>query len=244
MVKKSLKLPEIDLKALLAAGCHFGHRISKTHPKIRAYLYTARDGIQVFDLVQTAKALEKANKFLADLSSQGKKIIFVGTKRQAKSIIRQTAQELGMPFVNVRWLGGFLTNWPQMKKRIKLLKSLSKKVEKGAFERRTKKEQSLLRKQLADFKEKFGGLADLDELPAALFVVDVIKEKISVTEARFLGIPVVAIIDSNADPGLVDYPIPANDDARKSIELITKVIGEGVRAGKQLEVKEKKEKRK
>jgi len=230
------KLPEIDLKALLKAGCHFGHRVARTHPKIKPYLYASRDGIQIFDLIQTGQLLDKARQFLAELTAGGGKVIFVGTKRQAKKIIRQVAQKAEMPFVNTRWLGGTLTNWNEMKKRIKKYKELQEQLEGKEFKKRTKREQSLMRKEVVDLREKFGGMADLQKLPEAIFIVDVIREKIAVLEAKQLGIPIVAIVDSNGDPTQVDYPIPGNDDARKSVELLTAIIGEAVEAGAQLAV--------
>jgi len=240
-MEKKIKLPEIDLSALLKAGCHFGHRVSKTHPKIRPYLYTSRDGIQIFDLIKTGQLLDQARHFLASLAARGEKIIFVGTKRQAKKVIRQVAKEAQMPYINIRWLGGLLTNWNQMQKRIKRLQTLQEQWEKGEFKQRTKKEQSLIRKEIAGLTKKFGGLVGLKDLPAALFVVDIAREKAAVMEGRRLGIPVVAIVDSNADPTLVDYPIPANDDARKSVELLVKIIGEAITAGRQLAVNRQKE---
>jgi len=235
--KESLKLAEIDPRDLLAAGCHFGHRISRTHPKIKPFLYTSRGGVQIFDLIKTAEFLDKARKFIAQKVRDGEKILLVGTKRQARRIIRQVATETGMGFVNTRWLGGTLTNWEEIKKRIKRYQELKEKMEAGAFKKRTKKEQSLLRKELADLREKFEGLVPLEKLPAALFVVDIVREKIAVAEARKMGVPIVAIVDSNGDPSLVDYPIPANDDARKSVELIVKIIGEAIKEAQKLAVR-------
>jgi len=237
-----IKLPEIDLKALLKAGCHFGHRVARTHPKIRPYLYTSRNKIQIFDLIQTGQLLDEARRFLTKLAAGGDKVIFVGTKRQAKKIIRQVAQKAEMPFVNTRWLGGTLTNWNEMKKRIKKYKELQEQLESKEFKKRTKREQSLMRKEVVDLREKFGGMTSLQKLPEAIFIVDVIREKVAVSEARRLGIPIVAIVDSNGDPTQVDYPIPGNDDARKSVELLTTIIGEAVEAGAQLDAVKESEK--
>jgi len=238
--KSSGGLSKVDLKALLEAGCHFGHRVSKTHPKSTRYLYGKRGGVQIFDLIKTAKHLEEARKFLHELAAKGEKVLLVGTKRQAKKVVRKIARETKMPFVHSRWLGGTLTNWSEMSKRIKRLKKLTEQMEEGVFKARTKKEQSLIRKEISDLKEKFGGLQDLKELPAALFIIDISREKIAVTESRFAKIPVVAITDSNTNPTLVDYPIPGNDDARKSIELIANLLGEAILKGKENIVKDKK----
>lgn len=237
----SEKLPEIDLKAMLEAGCHFGHRRSKTHPKIKPYLYGVRDGIQIFDLIKTAQCLEEAGRFLARVVSQGEKIIWVGSKRQAKEAIKTAAQETQMPMVINRWLGGTITNWDQIKKQIKKLKKLKKDWEKGVYQSRTKKEQSRVRKTIHQMEKKFGGLVLLTRLPAALVVVDIVREATAVREARMKGIPIVALVDSNANPSLVDYPIPVNDDARKSVSLVISWLAQVVkeRVG---EVKEKKDK--
>lgn len=232
--KTSVELSKVDLKALLEAGCHFGHRVSKTHPKSNSFLYGKRGGVQIFDLIKTAKHLEEAREFLFKAASRGEKILLVGTKRQAKRVVRKIALETKMPYVHNRWLGGTLTNWEQMTKRIKRLKKLSEQMEEGAFKSRTKKEQSLIRKEITDLKEKFGGLSTLKEPPSALLIVDIMREKIAVAEGRFAKIPIIAITDSNTNPNLVDYPIPANDDARKSIELIVGLLGEAIIAGQQL----------
>jgi len=240
-IKSQTSLSPINLKALLEAGCHFGHRVAKTHPKSKVYLYGKRGGVQIFDLIQTGKLLDKARNFLVKLASRGEKVLLVGTKRQARKAVRRVARESGMPFVNNRWLGGTLTNWSEMSKRIKRLEKLQKQMEAGSFARRTKREQSLIRKEIFDLKVKFEGLSSLKNLPSALVVVDIVREKIAVTEARTAGIQIVAITDSNTDPTLVDYPIPANDDARKSIELITEILGEAILFGKQLDTGSKKE---
>ncbi|MBL7078496.1 30S ribosomal protein S2 [Candidatus Shapirobacteria bacterium] len=231
-------LSPIDLKALLEAGCHFGHRISKTHPKSIPFLYGKRGGVQIFDLIKTAQYLEEARDFLFKLAAKGEKVLLVGTKRQAKKIIRKIALETKMPFVHNRWLGGTLTNWEEMNKRIKRLKKLTGQIEEGVFKSRTKKEQSLIRKEIVDLREKFGGMSSLEELPSALLVVDIMREKIAVAESRYANIPIVAIADSNTDPGLVDYPIPGNDDARKSIELIVGLLGEAIIKGSKSEKKQ------
>ena len=217
---------------MLQAGCHFGHTVAKTHPRIRPYLYTSRDGVQIFDLVKTRDQLEKAADFLYQLAKEGKQILFVGTKRQAKKIIRRAAESSQSVWVTERWLGGTLTNWEEIYRRLEVLRKLRQDWEKGAYKKRTKKEQAIIRRKLARLNRFFGGISNLDELPAALFIVDIKREKVAVQEARIMKIPVVAIADSNADPTLVDYPIPANDDALKSIKLLAEEIGRAVAMGR------------
>jgi len=219
-VKTSVSLPEIDLKALLEAGCHFGHRVSKTNPKARPFIYTARGGVQIFDLLKTAQCMEEAGRFLAQTVSQGGKVVLLGTKRQAREAIRKAAKKTKMPFVVNRWLGGAITNWKQISKQIDKLKKLKEDWDKGVFEKRTKKEQSVIKKDIFRMETSFGGLASLKKRPEALFVVDIAKEHTAIKEARAYKIPIVAIVDSNGNPDLVDYPIPANDDAKKSLQLI------------------------
>ncbi|MFH1601584.1 MAG: 30S ribosomal protein S2 [Candidatus Shapirobacteria bacterium] len=226
-------LSPIDLKALLEAGCHFGHRVSKTHPKAQSFLYGKKGGVQIFDLIKTAKCLEEARNFIFKLVSSKEVVLLVGTKRQAKKAIKQIAVQTQMPYVHSRWLGGTLTNWEEISRRVKRLEKLTRQMKEGDFKGRTKREQSLLRKEIADLKEKFGGLTRLKGLPGALFIIDIVREKIALQEAIQAKVPVVAIADSNADPTLAAYPIPANDDARRSIELITNIIGEAIKKGEE-----------
>jgi small subunit ribosomal protein S2 len=225
----SFELPEIDLKGMLEAGCHFGHRVAKTHPKIKPYLYGARNGIQIFDLIQTAEQLKKAGDFVARFVSKGGKIVFIGTKRQARELIKKAAQECGMPYVTDRWLGGTITNWQQIQQRIEHLKELKENFQKGSYKKKPKKEQAIVKREIARLERNFGGLRGLDSLPGCLLVVDIIREKTAVEEARKKSVPVVAIVDSNANPDLVDYPIPANDDAKKSIGYILDWISQVVK---------------
>jgi small subunit ribosomal protein S2 len=218
--KTVLSAGKIDVLELLEAGCHFGHRVSKTNPKIKPFLYTARDGVQIFDLFKTAEKMEQAGKFLAEVVSKGEKVLLLGTKRQSREFIRTAAKETGMPYVVDRWLGGTITNWDEIKKQINVFIKLKEDSQKGVYEKRTKAEQAEIKRSLYKSEQKFGGLAELKKLPKALFVVDISREHTAVKEAKTRGIPVVAIVDSNSNPTLVDYPIPANDDAKKSLELI------------------------
>ena len=231
---------QVSLEDTLQAGCHFGHTVAKTHPRIKPYLYTSRDGVQIFDLVKTRKQLEEATKFLYQLAREGKQTLFVGTKRQAKKIIRQTAQASGSVWVTERWLGGTLTNWEQISRRLDVLRKLSKDWEKGVYGKRTKKEQAIIRRKLAYLRRFFGGLVDLKQLPAALFIADIKRDAVAVREAQIMKIPVVAIVDSNADPSLTAYPIPANDDAIKSIKLLAEEIGRAVALGRGIKLKKSK----
>lgn len=221
---------KISLKELLEAGCHFGHQSSRWHPKMKPYIFTARDGIHVFDLAKTKEGLEAAMEYVKELKKEGKIIIFVGTKRQAKSVIEKVAKEVGMPYVSQRWLGGTITNWEEIKKRITRLKDLKEKREKGEFKKFTKKERILIDREIARLERLFGGIVDLEDLPEAIFVVDTKREIAAVREANKRDIKVVALVDTNSDPDLIDYVIPGNDDAAKSIELIVRKIGEA--AGK------------
>ena len=221
---------EISLKDLLEAGCHFGHKRSKINPKIKQYVYLIRDGIAIFDLVQTKKCLEKAIAFVKTTMAKGGKIAFVGTKRQAREIVKGEAKRVGMPYVVSRWLGGMITNWEEIKKNsIDKLNSLKKAWQEGKFKKRTKKEQAVVRREINRLEKIVGGVADLDELFTALFVVDINQERTAVQEARQKGIPVIAIVDSDCDPSLIDYPIPANDDAAKSIQLLIGQIGKAIK---------------
>lgn len=228
----SFSLPEIDLRKMLEAGCHFGHRVSKTHPKIRPFLYGARGGIQIFDLIKTAQQLKKAGEFIAEFVEKGGKIVFVGTKRQARELVREVATECDMPYVVERWLGGTITNWEQIHQRIEYLNRLREDYQKGVYKKRTKKEQADLRREIARLEKNFGGLKSLDSLPECLFIVDTVREKTAVVEANKKGVKTVAIVDSNADPTLIDYPIPANDDAKKSISFILGWIKEVIKGSK------------
>ncbi|PJE67345.1 30S ribosomal protein S2 [Candidatus Shapirobacteria bacterium CG10_big_fil_rev_8_21_14_0_10_40_9] len=219
-------MKKITLKELLEAGCHFGHQTVRWNPKMKPYIFEARERIHIFDLVKTKEGLEAACAFVKATASQGGKILFVGTKRQAKEIIQETAKKAGMPYVSQRWLGGTLTNFEQIQKSLEKLETLKKEKEEGKYKEYTKKENLLIDREIARLEKFFGGLTSLEKLPEALFVVDVKTEAGAVLEAARKEIPVVGIVDTNSDPDLVDYVIPGNDDAQKSIELIVGVIGD------------------
>lgn len=231
---------KISLKDLLEAGAHFGHQAARWNPKMKPYLYTVRDGVHVFDLAQTKKSLEEACEFVRKLTAEGGKIIFVGTKRQAGEIVKEEAKKAGTPYVCQRWLGGTITNWEQIKKSIEKLTEMKEKKELGEYKKYTKKEQLLLDREIARLEKFFGGLVGLKELPEAIFVVDTKKEVTAVKEANKKGITVVAVVDSNSDPDLVDYVIPANDDAVGAVKLIVGAIGEAAKEGREKFEKKKK----
>ncbi len=231
---------KIELKDLLDAGCHFGHQAQRWNPKMADFLYGTREGIHIFDLVKTKENLEKAIDLVRNITSEGGKIIFVGTKRQAQTIVKEEAQKAKMPFVVERWLGGTITNWESIKKSVNKLKDLTAKKESGEFKKYTKKENLLIDREISRLQKFFGGLVDLEELPAAIFVVDVKKEKAAIKEAAKKNIKIIAVVDSNSDPDLIDCVIPANDDAFGSIKLIVGAIGQAAKEGR--EIWEKKEK--
>ena len=223
---------EIALKDLLEAGSHFGHQSRRWNPKMKPYLYGVRDGIHIFDLVKTKEGLDQAIEYVRKLTAEGKNIGFVGTKRQAQAIIMEEAKNAGMPYVSHRWLGGIITNWEQIKKSLDRMLDLMEKRENGELKKYTKREQLLFDREIAKFEKYLGGLKDLKNPPDALFVVDVKKEDSAVKEAKRKGIMVVGIVDTNSDPDMIDYVIPANDDAIGSVKLIVSAIGSAAREGK------------
>jgi len=228
---------KINLKDLLDAGCHFGHQAQRWNPKMAPFLYGVRDGVHIFDLAKTKEGLEKAAEFVKDTVAKGGKIIFVGTKRQAQAIVKEEAQKAKMPFITERWLGGIITNWDNIKKSIDKLKDLKTQKEAGELKKYTKKENILIDREIARLERFFGGLVDLKELPAAIFIIDIKKEQAALREAVKKNIPVIAIVDSNSDPDMVDWVIPANDDAVGSIKLIVSLIAEAVKIGQQRDEK-------
>ena len=228
---------KINLKDLLDAGCHFGHQAQRWNPKMAPFLYGVRDGVHIFDLAKTKEGLEKAAEFVKDTVAKGGKIIFVGTKRQAQAIVKEEAQKAKMPFITERWLGGIITNWDNIKKSIDKLQDLKTQKEAGELKKYTKKENILIDREIARLERFFGGLVDLKELPAAIFIIDVKKEQAALREADKKNIPVIAIVDSNSDPDMVDWVIPANDDAVGSIKLIVSLIAEAVKRGQQKDEK-------
>lgn len=205
---------------LLDAGCHFGHLKRKWNPAMAPYIFMERNGIHIIDLYKTAAKLETAANALKQIAKSGKKVLFVATKKQAKDVIAERAQSVEMPFVNERWPGGMLTNFPTIRKAVKKMTSIDKMTKDGTFDNLSKREKLQITRQRAKLEKNLGSIADLNRLPSALFVVDVLKEHIAVAEANRLGIPVFAMVDTNSDPSNIDYVIPANDDASKSIELI------------------------
>ncbi|AMD95388.1 30S ribosomal protein S2 [Leptotrichia sp. oral taxon 847] len=215
----------ITMKQLLEVGAHFGHQAKRWNPKMKPYIFTERNGIHILDLHQTLEATEKAYEFVRQISEDGGKILFVGTKKQAQEAIKEEAERAGGFYVNHRWLGGLLTNLETIKKRVKRLKELEEMDADGTLdEAYTKKEAGLLRKEMAKLSKNIGGIKEMNTLPAALFVVDIKKEFLALEEAKKLGIPVIALIDTNVDPDLVTYKIPANDDAIRSVKLFSQII--------------------
>ena len=218
---------------MMKAGVHFGHQRSKRHPKMAPYIFGARDGVNIIDLEKTRVAIQTALEFVKKVVANGGKVIFVGTNHQAQGIVRKYAQECQMPYVVSRWLGGTLTNFSVVIELVKKLKELRTKKDSGEWEEKyTKKEQLKLTKELTHLEEAVGGLEGLDKLPAAVFVLDLKKEKTAVREAKRKGIPLVGICDTNVNPTGVNYIIPANDDGIKSLDLITRLVAEAVKEGK------------
>ncbi len=209
---------------LLEAGCHFGHLKRKWNPAMAPYIFMERNGIHILDLYKTAAKLDDAAAVLKNMAKAGKKVLFVATKKQAKQVTAEKAQQIGMPYVIERWPGGMLTNFPTIRKAVKKMTSIDKMTKDGTFDNLSKREKLQITRQRAKLEKNLGSIADLNRLPSALFVVDVLKERIAVAEANRLGIPVFGIVDTNSDPSTVDYVIPANDDASKSIELILDTV--------------------
>lgn len=221
----------VSMKALLETGVHFGHRTRKWNPHMKSYIFTERNGIHIIDLQQTLESLEESYALVRDTVANGGKILFVGTKRQAQETIQLEAERCGMPYVNDRWLGGTLTNWRTIRSRIHELKDLERRREEGEFELLTKKEALLLNRKIDKLQGRLGGIREMGGLPEILFVVDVKREETAVHEANLLEIPVVALVDTNCEPGKVDYVIPANDDAIRAIKLLTSTMADAVLEG-------------
>ena len=227
-------MPSISMKELLEAGVHFGHQTKRWNPKMKEYIFGERNGIYIIDLQKTLKLFKDAMRFVAEQAAQGKTLLFVGTKRQAQEAVQEEATRCGMFYVNNRWLGGLLTNFATVKQSIKRLKEMEAMIEEGAGERRTKKEIIRLERERKKLQANLAGIRDMETLPDMLFVIDSNKEEIAVREARRLGIPVVAIVDTNCDPEMVDYPIPGNDDALRAIRLFCSKIADAVIEGRSL----------
>ena len=223
----------VSIKQLLEAGVHFGHHTRRWNPKMAEYIFTERNGIYIIDLQKTIKKFEEAYMFVRDTAAEGGSVLFVGTKKQAADAIREEAERCGMYYVNVRWLGGMLTNYKTIKMSIERLRSLEKMQEDGTFDMLPKKEVAALQKEIFNLEKNLGGIKNMKGLPSAVFIVDPRKEHNAVLEAQKLGIPVVAIVDTNCDPDDADYVIPGNDDAIRAIRLISSVIADAVLEGKQ-----------
>ncbi len=222
---------EVTVQELLDAGVHFGHQTKRWNPKMKSFVFGKRNGIHIIDLDKTVEQLAKAKQFVSDTASHGRPILFVGTKKQAQQVTKDLAVFCGQPFVNTRWLGGTLTNSQTIRKRIKYLRQLEKMEKDGSFEKMPKKEVSVLRHELEKLRKNLSGIADLDGKPGAMFVVDVNREAIAIAEANRLHVPVIAIVDTNCDPELIDYPIPGNDDAIRGIKLIAGVLANAIAKG-------------
>ncbi|WP_286680661.1 30S ribosomal protein S2 [Tepidanaerobacter sp. EBM-49] len=223
----------ISMKQLLEAGVHFGHQTRRWNPKMKEYIFTERNGIYIIDLQKTVKKMEEAYEFVKNISAEGGTILFVGTKKQAQESIKEEAERCGMYYVNQRWLGGMLTNFKTIRKRIDRLHELEKMEEEGVFEVLPKKEVINLRHEKERLEKNLSGIKNMTELPQAVFVVDPRKERIAVQEARKLQIPLIAIVDTNCDPDEIDYVIPGNDDAIRAVKLITEKIANAVIEGRQ-----------
>ena len=223
----------ISMKQLLEAGVHFGHQTRRWNPKMAEYIFTERNGIYIIDLQKTVKKVEEAYNFVREITEQGGEILFVGTKKQAQESIKEEAERVGMYYVNARWLGGMLTNFTTIKKRILRMDQLKKMAEDGTFDQLPKKEVVNLTIEAEKLDKNLGGIKDMKKLPAAIFIVDPKKEHNAVAEARKLNIPIIAIVDTNCDPDEIDYVIPGNDDAIRAVKLITSTIANAVLEGKQ-----------
>ena len=223
----------VSMKQLLEAGVHFGHQTRRWNPKMAPYIFTERNGIYIIDLQKTVKKLEEAYTFINQIAHEGGEVLFVGTKKQAQESIKEEAERCGMSFVNARWLGGMLTNFNTIQKRIKRLAQLNAMEADGTFELLPKKEVIKLNLEREKLEKFMGGITEMKKMPAAMFIVDPRKEKIAVLEAKKLGIPIVAIVDTNCDPDEIDYVIPGNDDAIRAVKLIAGAMADAIIAGRQ-----------
>ena len=223
----------VSMKQLLEAGVHFGHQTRRWNPKMAEYIFTERNGIYIIDLQKTVKKLEEAYMFVREIAADGGEVLFVGTKKQAQDSVKEEAIRCGMPFVNARWLGGMLTNFNTIQKRIKRLAQLKAMEADGTFDLLPKKEVTKLNLEIEKLEKFMGGITEMKKQPAAMFIVDPRKEKIAVLEAHKLGIPIVAIVDTNCDPDEVDYVIPGNDDAIRAVKLIAGAMADAIIEGRQ-----------
>jgi len=231
--KEEIFMSVVSMKQLLEAGVHFGHQTRRWNPKMAQYIFTERNGIYIIDLQKTVRKLEDAYMFVRDLAANGETVLFVGTKKQAQDSVREEAIRAGAHYVNARWLGGMLTNFNTIRGRIARLNQLKQMEEEGIFDLLPKKEVIKLRNEIEKLEKFLGGIKEMDRLPGALFIIDPRKEKIAVAEAKKLGIPIVAIVDTNCDPDEIDYVIPGNDDAIRAVKLITSTIANAIIEGRQ-----------
>src|SRR5437868_9302414 len=223
----------VSMRELLEAGVHFGHQTRRWNPKMRRFIFTERSGIYIIDLTQTAERLEEAAQFVRNLAERNGTVLFVGTKKQAQDAVENEAKRVGMPYVNHRWLGGLLTNWRTMSDRIERLHEMRRLKDEGQMELLPAKERIAMAGELEKLEANLGGVADMRRQPDAMFIIDLKKEQLAVREARRLGLPVIALVDTNCDPDEADYVVPGNDDAIRSCNLIIKAIADGIDAGKQ-----------
>jgi len=222
----------VDIKQLLEAGVHFGHKTSRWHPKMAPYIHSKRQDSHIIDLTKTVEALDKALPFLTDVAASGKQVLFVGTKKQAKDAVKATAEKAGQPYVTERWIGGMLTNVSTVNQQIKKLKDLERRMESGDLEKRYNKlEVQRFGEEIEELNHKYGGIKHLNGRPGAIVVVDVLADDGAVKEAKVLGVPVVAVVDTNADPSAIDYVVPGNDDAIKGLQLLLDYFGAAVAEG-------------
>jgi small subunit ribosomal protein S2 len=226
-------MPYVEIEQLLSAGAHFGHLTRRWNPQMRQYIFMERNGIHIIDLKKTQQLIDEARDAAERIAAEGKRILFVGTKKQARDVVKSEAIRAGMNFVTDRWLGGMLTNFATIRKSIKRLNTIEKMETDGTVDQLTKKERLMLSREKEKLIRVMGGIVDMNRLPGALYIVDIKKEHLAVKEAKTLGIPVIAIVDTNTDPRDVAFPIPANDDSLKTVALITKVIADGVSMGRE-----------
>ncbi|MBN1168494.1 30S ribosomal protein S2 [Candidatus Woesebacteria bacterium] len=223
---------EVSLKELIQSGAHYGHQAKRWNPKMEEYIYGVQDGVHLFDLIKTKEALEEALAEITKYIKEGKKILLLGTKKQAKEKIEKVAKENGVYFVSERWLGGTFTNFDQMKKSLRKLSDMRTKMEQGEYKDRTKKERLLIEREIARLERFFGGISGMEAVPDMLIVIDIKREKAAIREATMKGITTVGIVDSNSDPTSVDYPIPMNDDATKALDYVIDLFGQAIEEGK------------
>lgn len=231
-------MKDISLKDLLEAGCHFGHKVERWHPKAAAFIFQEREGLHIIDLAKTRDGLKSASEFIRQLAKEGKNILFVATKRQAKGVVTDAAKRAGIPYMTNRWIGGFITNWEQVVKNIQKLNTMRKEKEDGSWSKFPKHEIVQLEKTLRKIEAVYAGVAQLTVRPDTIFIIDIKKEVASLREARQYGIKIAAIVDTNADPNLVDFPIPANDDAVGSIKFITDYLAEAYIEGRNVALRQ------